>query len=130
MSASNNSFMNATNVENSSQSASSTNYILDTSSFEESSVKTPSNITNLDVDVLMGPMRIPDATNTSDVLMHAKDDNEHERIVLPITQYKNVLLAPKVLDDISEFNNEPFSLLKIDSDDLTDDEIKSLIEGE
>lgn len=130
MSDSNNSFMNVTNVENNSQTASSTNYILDVPGSEGSFSQTPLNITNSDVDVLMGSMRIPNTANISDVLMHAKDDNEHERIVLPITQYKNILLAPKVLNDISEFNNEPFSLLKLDSDNLTDEEIKSLIEGE
>ena len=39
--------------------------------------------------------------SVSDVLLHNRDTDRTETVILPITRYNNVMNAPKVISDIS-----------------------------
>ena len=64
-----------------------------------------------------------------DTLLHDKDSDKTERIILPITRYDNVLNAPRVIDNIDTANGAPFLLLATDIEMLSSEEINELISG-
>lgn len=65
----------------------------------------------------------------SDILMHQKDTNETERIVFPITRYRNLLSAPSVVTDSDEIYGAPFHLLEMEDEEeeMTVSEIRKLV---
>ena len=66
----------------------------------------------------------------TDLLMHVKDTNGKETVILPITRYDNVLNAPKVLDkgaSVMEMTGHPFVLLKTDTCEITTEELRTFV---
>lgn len=64
--------------------------------------------------------------SVSDVLLHHKNTDRTERVVLPITRYKNVLNAPKVVKEGNQVLGAPFALLQTETETLTTEEIRSI----
>lgn len=64
--------------------------------------------------------------SASDYLLHGKDSDRTERIILPITRYGNILSAPSVVTEDIEVNGAPFHLLKTGTVKLTAEEIHYL----
>lgn len=62
----------------------------------------------------------------TDLLMHGKDSDRTERILLPITRYGNILNAPNVVSEDLETRGAPFHLLETDSIEMSEDEIRQL----
>ena len=58
--------------------------------------------------------------SVSDTLLHDKDSDRTERVILPITRYVNVLNSPKV----EEILGAPFSLIATDTETLTVSDIR------
>lgn len=63
----------------------------------------------------------------TDILMHGKDSDEVERVLMPITRYGAVLNAPTLVTEEIETNGAPFHLLVTDKISMTDDEIRKLL---
>ena len=64
--------------------------------------------------------------SVSDYLLHGKDSDRTERIILPITKYGNILSAPSVVTEDTEVNGAPCHLLKQGTVKLTAEEIRDL----
>ena len=64
--------------------------------------------------------------SVSDVLLHDKDSDRTERVVMPITRYKNVLNAPNVVNTTNELRGAPFLLLATETETLTIEQIRRL----
>lgn len=64
--------------------------------------------------------------SASDYLLHGKDSDRTERIILPITRYGNILSAPSVVTEDIEVSGAPFHLLKQRTVKLTAEEIRDL----
>lgn len=64
--------------------------------------------------------------SVTDTLMHGKDSDRTERILLPITRYNNVMNSPNVVTEDIETKGAPFHLLETSTVLLTEDEIRSL----
>lgn len=65
--------------------------------------------------------------SVSDVLLHNRDSDRTETVILPITRYNNVMNAPQVVDDITTTNGAPFTLLATETVVLDTDELRELI---
>lgn len=65
--------------------------------------------------------------SVTDTLLHMKDSDSTEEIVLPITRYKNILNAPRVVNNIHSLKGAPFILYKTDSETLSTTEIRKLV---
>jgi hypothetical protein len=67
--------------------------------------------------------------SASDILLHQKDSSESERIVFPVTRYKDVLNSPSVVSDSDEIFGAPFHLLEIEDEEeeMTVSEIRKLL---
>lgn len=65
-------------------------------------------------------------TSVSDVLLHTKDTDRTERVIMPITRYQNVLSSPNIVTDVDEVPGAPFHLLITDSEELTAADIRKL----
>jgi hypothetical protein len=72
-------------------------------------------------------IRIP--KTATDVVMHSKDNNGEERLVLPVTRYKNILNAPRMVTDLDTTITSPFVIYAESAEELSTDEIKELISG-
>ena len=72
----------------------------------------------------MARNKIP--VSVSDTLMHIKDSDKTERVILPITRYGNVLNAPKVVGDVTTVMGAPFVLLETSTETLTTAEIRRI----
>lgn len=72
-------------------------------------------------------IRIP--KTATDVVMHSKDKNGEERLVLPVTRYKNILNAPRMVTDLDITITSPFVIYAESAEELSTDEIKELISG-
>lgn len=62
--------------------------------------------------------------SVSDTLLHDKDSDRTERVILPITRYVNVLNSPKVVENGGEILGAPFSLIATDTETLTVSDIR------
>ena len=62
----------------------------------------------------------------TDILMHGKDSDAVERVLLPITRYGAVMNAPNLVTEEIETNGAPFHLLVTDTIILTDYEIRKI----
>lgn len=72
-------------------------------------------------------IRIP--KTATDVVMHSKDNNGEERLVLPVTRYKNILNAPRMVTNLNITITSPFVIYAESAEELSTDEIKELISG-
>ena len=68
--------------------------------------------------------KIPAAV--SDVLLHDKTSDRTEKVILPITRYKNVLNAPGVVTAENCIKGAPFVLLQTGTDVLSTAELRKL----
>lgn len=64
----------------------------------------------------------------SDTLLHVKDSDTTESVILPITRYDNVMNSPRVVTDGSNIG-APFVLLKTDEEYITLEELRKLCGG-
>lgn len=62
----------------------------------------------------------------SDTLLHHKDTDQTEKVILPITRYNNVLNAPKVVSSVTSVKGAPFVLFISDSEELSTEELRKL----
>ena len=69
------------------------------------------------------------AASISDTLLHVKDSDLTEKVVMPITRYKNVLNAPRVVTNKNSVKGAPFLFYETDSEELTTAEIRKLANG-
>lgn len=65
-------------------------------------------------------------SSVSDVLMHGKDSDRTERIMLPFTRYKNVFSGPTVVTENLETKGAPFHILETETEILDETEIRKL----
>lgn len=65
--------------------------------------------------------------SVTDTLLHVKDSDRTERIILPYTKYDNILSAPTVVEDTDSRPGAPFLLLQTSTVTLTDDELNELL---
>ena len=68
-------------------------------------------------------------TSVSDTLLHEKDSDRTERVILPITRYKNVLNAPQVVTNGNAVKGAPFVLLVTETETLSTSELRKLAGG-
>lgn len=64
-----------------------------------------------------------------DVLLHHKNTDRGETVILPITRYQNIMSGPNVVTDSDEVPGAPFHLLKTDTEDMTIEEVRKLCGG-
>ena len=64
--------------------------------------------------------------SVTDVLLHEKNSDKTERVIMPITRYQNVLSAPNVVTSTTSVKGAPFVLLVTDSETLTTAELRKL----
>lgn len=67
--------------------------------------------------------------SVSDTLLHEKDSDRTERVILPITRYKNVLNAPTVVTNPSSVKGAPFVIYTTGEETLNTAQIRKLTEG-
>jgi hypothetical protein len=67
--------------------------------------------------------------SVTDLLMHQKDTDMTERVVLPITRYKNVLNAPQLVNNPYSVKGAPFLLYATETETLDTSEIRKYING-
>ena len=70
-------------------------------------------------------VKIP--ATVSDVLLHNRDSDRTENVILPITRYNNVMNAPKLINDTSATNGAPFTLLATETETLSAAQLRKLI---
>ena len=63
----------------------------------------------------------------TETLLHVKDTDRTEKVILPITRYKSVLNAPKVITDAKDVNGSPFTLLACETEELDTAALRKLI---
>lgn len=64
--------------------------------------------------------------SVSDVLLHDKNSDRTERVILPITRYDNVLNAPKIVNNGNSLKGAPFLLLKTGTETLSAADLRKL----
>lgn len=64
--------------------------------------------------------------SVSDVLLHQRDTDRTERVMLPVTRYKNILNAPSVVSNIHEVKGAPFVLFETEEEILSISELRKL----
>lgn len=65
----------------------------------------------------------------TDGLVHVKDSDRTERVILPFTRYANVLNAPRVVTGANEVKGAPFALYITETEELSISEIRQLCGG-
>lgn len=65
-------------------------------------------------------------SSVTDVLLHSKDTDRTERVIMPITRYANVLSAPNIVEDVDEVPGAPFHLLATETELLSTSDIRKL----
>lgn len=63
----------------------------------------------------------------SDVLLHDKNSDRTEKVVLPITRYDNVMNSPTKIDTINNAKGAPFVLYQAETVSLTTEQIRSYV---
>lgn len=64
----------------------------------------------------------------SDSLLHIKDSDTTEKVILPITRYSNVMNSPRVVTDGDNIG-APFVLLKTEEEYISIETLRSLCGG-
>ena len=72
------------------------------------------------------PSKIP--MTVSDTLLHIKDSDTTENVILPITRYDNVMNSPRVVTDGDNIG-APFVLLKTDEEAISIETLRKLCGG-
>ena len=60
------------------------------------------------------PRKLP--KTVADTLLHVKDTDLTEKIMMPITRYRNILNAPNVIKNPTDVSGAPFVLLEQSSE--------------
>lgn len=68
-------------------------------------------------------------SSVSDNLLHVKDTDGTEKVILPVTRYKNVMNAPKIVNNPYSTEGAPFSLYITGEEQLDVEELRRLING-
>lgn len=64
--------------------------------------------------------------SVTDVLLHDKNTDRTERVILPITRYKNVLNAPDLVSAAQSVKGAPFILFQTGTETLSTAELRRL----
>lgn len=64
-----------------------------------------------------------------DVLLHHKNSDKEETLILPITRYANIMSGPNIVKDSDEIPGAPFHLLVTDSETMSVEEIRKFCGG-
>lgn len=105
-------------------------YFVDTDGFEpESFPDVPEVIRNRTSKFILDKIDKASSISVSDTLLHSKDGNSEERIILPITRYGNIFSAPNFITDLEDTCGAPFSLLKVESVEVDNEVIVSMLGG-
>ena len=67
--------------------------------------------------------------SVADTLLHEKNSDLTERVVLPITRYRNVLNSPNVVSNVNSIKGAPFVLYENDTEILSASELRKLADG-
>ena len=67
--------------------------------------------------------------SVSDTLLHDKISDQEEKVILPITRYRNVLNAPKVVTTPNAAKGTPFALYATETETLSTSDLRKLIDG-
>ena len=70
------------------------------------------------------PRKLP--KTVADTLLHVKDTDLTEKIMMPITRYSNVLNAPNVIKNPTDVSGAPFVLLEQSSEIISVDKIRKM----
>lgn len=70
------------------------------------------------------PRKLP--KTVADTLLHVKDTDLTEKIMMPITRYRNVLNAPNVIKNPTDVSGAPFVLLEQSSEIVSTDKIRKM----
>nr|DAN38516.1 MAG TPA: hypothetical protein [Caudoviricetes sp.] len=70
------------------------------------------------------PRKLP--KTVADTLLHVKDTDLTEKIMMPITRYRNVLNAPNVIKNPTDVAGAPFVLLEQSSEIVSVDKIRKM----
>nr|DAR94454.1 MAG TPA: hypothetical protein [Caudoviricetes sp.] len=65
----------------------------------------------------------------ADTLLHVKDTDLTEKIMLPITRYRNVLNAPGVIKNPTDIAGAPFVLLEQSVESIPVEKIRKMCGG-
>lgn len=65
--------------------------------------------------------------SVSDVLLHDKNTDRTERVIMPITRYKNVLNAPALVKSAQSLKGAPFLLLQTGTETLSTADLRNLV---
>lgn len=64
--------------------------------------------------------------SVSDVLLHTKEKADSERVILPITRYKNIMNAPRLVSSSNAAKGAPFVLFETDQEVLSIEELRTI----
>jgi len=70
------------------------------------------------------PRKLP--KTVADTLLHVKDTDLTEKIMMPITRYRNILNAPNVIKNPTDVAGAPFVLLEQSSEIISVDKIRKM----
>ena len=70
------------------------------------------------------PRKLP--KTVADTLLHVKDTDLTEKIMMPITRYRNILNAPNVIKNPTDVSGAPFVLLEQSSEIISVDKIRKM----
>ena len=70
------------------------------------------------------PRKLP--KTVADTLLHIKDTDLTEKIMMPVTRYRNVLNAPNVIKNPTDVAGAPFVLLEQSSEIISVDKIRKM----
>ena len=70
------------------------------------------------------PRKLP--KTVAETLRHVKDTDLTEKIMMPITRYRNILNAPNVIKNPTDVSGAPFVLLEQSSEIISVDKIRKM----
>lgn len=73
------------------------------------------------------PRKLP--KTVADTLLHVKDTDLTEKIMLPITRYRNILNAPNVVKNTTDVSGAPFVLLQTSVEAIPVEKIRQMCGG-
>lgn len=69
--------------------------------------------------------QIPKVVNNT--LLHLRDSNDREQVILPITSYDNVLGRPRISTSTTNLGGSPFSLLYTSTVRMSAEKLRKLV---
>jgi hypothetical protein len=73
------------------------------------------------------PRKLP--KTVADTLLHVKDTDTTEKIMLPITRYRNILNAPGVIKTPTDISGAPFVLYEQSDELVPVEKIRKMVGG-